>query len=122
MCIHKYLGFPVRGEPSAPSAPRVAISARHAARNGHAARGGDGSASLSSVWKFPTHPGAPPANGDPLMDYFRLFSDCRETLPRLDNYRISMRNLKRPSIGELQGEAADQVSSYLKWRKWGELP
>ncbi|XP_030375779.1 bumetanide-sensitive sodium-(potassium)-chloride cotransporter isoform X2 [Scaptodrosophila lebanonensis] len=31
-----------------------------------------------------------------------------ESLPRLDNYRISMRNLKRPSIGELQGEAVDQ--------------
>ncbi|EDW55882.1 GM20564 [Drosophila sechellia] len=35
----------------------------------------------------------------------------QESLPRLDNYRISMRNLKRPSIGELQGEAVDQVSS-----------
>lgn len=43
-----------------------------------------------------------------MFDFF-----YRETLPRLDNYRISMRNLKRPSIGELQGEAADQVS--LEW-------
>lgn len=39
-----------------------------------------------------------------------LYFLYRESLPRLDNYRISMRNLKRPSIGELQGEAADQVS------------
>ncbi|KAM8706746.1 hypothetical protein ACLKA7_010934 [Drosophila subpalustris] len=39
---------------------------------------------------------------------FSLAQLTKETLPRLDNYRISMRNLKRPSIGELQGEAADQ--------------
>uniref|UniRef100_A0A6P4F6Q1 Uncharacterized protein LOC108047371 isoform X2 n=1 Tax=Drosophila rhopaloa TaxID=1041015 RepID=A0A6P4F6Q1_DRORH len=38
----------------------------------------------------------------------------QESLPRLDNYRISMRNLKRPSIGELQGEAVDQVSFRFK--------
>ncbi|KAH8330958.1 hypothetical protein KR067_009485 [Drosophila pandora] len=39
---------------------------------------------------------------------FSLAQLTKESLPRLDNYRISMRNLKRPSIGELQGEAADQ--------------
>ncbi|EDW84229.1 uncharacterized protein Dwil_GK14023 [Drosophila willistoni] len=39
---------------------------------------------------------------------FSLAQLTKETLPRLDNYRISMRNLKRPSIGELQGEAAEQ--------------
>ncbi|XP_033163413.1 bumetanide-sensitive sodium-(potassium)-chloride cotransporter [Drosophila mauritiana] len=39
---------------------------------------------------------------------FSLAQLTKESLPRLDNYRISMRNLKRPSIGELQGEAVDQ--------------
>ncbi|XP_017467653.1 PREDICTED: bumetanide-sensitive sodium-(potassium)-chloride cotransporter [Rhagoletis zephyria] len=31
-----------------------------------------------------------------------------EALPRLDNYRISKRNMKRPSIGELHGELQEQ--------------
>jgi len=83
----------------------LGISARHAARNGHAARGGDGSASVSSVRRLA------PEKVTPLTGYFLFSRDCRESLPRLDNYRISMRNLKRPSIGELQGEAVDQVSS-----------
>uniref|UniRef100_A0A6P4EY10 Uncharacterized protein LOC108047371 isoform X1 n=1 Tax=Drosophila rhopaloa TaxID=1041015 RepID=A0A6P4EY10_DRORH len=45
---------------------------------------------------------------------FSLAQLTKESLPRLDNYRISMRNLKRPSIGELQGEAVDQVSFRFK--------
>ncbi|XP_055901935.1 bumetanide-sensitive sodium-(potassium)-chloride cotransporter isoform X1 [Eupeodes corollae] len=35
---------------------------------------------------------------------FSLAQLTREALPRLDNYRTSKRNLKRPSIGELHGE------------------
>lgn len=33
----------------------------------------------------------------------------REALPRLDNYRISKRALKRPSLGELHGEIHEKV-------------
>ena len=40
-----------------------------------------------------------------------FFFFCRESLPRLDNYRISKRNIKRPSISQLQCEAAqDEVT------------
>ncbi|TDG47570.1 hypothetical protein AWZ03_006009 [Drosophila navojoa] len=41
---------------------------------------------------------------------FSLAQLTKETLPRLDNYRISMRNLKRPSIGELQGEVDQTIN------------
>jgi hypothetical protein len=34
-----------------------------------------------------------------------------EALPRLDNYRISKRALKRPSLGELHGEPQQKVVS-----------
>lgn len=36
----------------------------------------------------------------------------REALPRLDNYRISKRGLKRPSLGELHGEIKEMVSKF----------
>ncbi|XP_075145555.1 sodium potassium chloride cotransporter [Haematobia irritans] len=39
---------------------------------------------------------------------FSLAQITQEALPRMDNYRYSMRNLKRPSIGELQCEAIEE--------------
>lgn len=36
----------------------------------------------------------------------------REALPRLDNYRISKRALKRPSLGELHGEPQQKPVSF----------
>nr|XP_014091112.1 bumetanide-sensitive sodium-(potassium)-chloride cotransporter [Bactrocera oleae] len=39
---------------------------------------------------------------------FSLAQLTTEALPRLDNYRISKRNMKRPSIGELHGELQEQ--------------
>lgn len=40
---------------------------------------------------------------------------CREALPRLENYRRSLRALKRPSLGRLHGEdfEINQVSIFL---------
>ncbi|XP_037954068.1 bumetanide-sensitive sodium-(potassium)-chloride cotransporter-like isoform X2 [Teleopsis dalmanni] len=35
---------------------------------------------------------------------FSLYQLTNESLPRLDNYRASKRNIKRPSIGEMHGE------------------
>lgn len=48
-----------------------------------------------------------------------LFLFAREALPRLDNYRRSIRALKRPSLGLLHGEALEhiQVSSSLHTTK-----
>lgn len=89
-----------------PTGQPVDICAWLAAGNSHAARGDDYSASVSSVGLFSILAQITSTN----VSNFHL-CDSRESLPRLDNYRISMRNLKRPSIGELQGEAADQVSS-----------
>lgn len=37
----------------------------------------------------------------------------REALPRLDNYRISKRALKRPSLGELHGEIHEKVCLFI---------
>ncbi|CAD6995861.1 unnamed protein product [Ceratitis capitata] len=39
---------------------------------------------------------------------FSLAQLTTEALPRLDNYRTSKRNMKRPSIGELHGELQEQ--------------
>lgn len=37
------------------------------------------------------------------------FSFCREALPRLDNYRLSLRAFKRPSISLLHGEVLEHI-------------
>lgn len=37
-----------------------------------------------------------------ILFYFQF--NCREALPRLENYRRSLRALKRPSLGILHGE------------------
>jgi len=41
----------------------------------------------------------------------KTYTSSREALPRLDNYRISKRALKRPSLGELHGEPQQQAVS-----------
>lgn len=93
----------------------VDICSSLAADYGHAVRGDDSTASVSSVCLFFTPPSRRKLSKlKAELTNQPTFLYCRETLPRLDNYRISMRNLKRPSIGELQGEAADQVSLHLR--------
>jgi hypothetical protein len=42
---------------------------------------------------------------------FSLAQLTREALPRLDNYRISKRALKRPSLGELHGDPEQKAVS-----------
>ena len=44
------------------------------------------------------------------------FISSSEALPRLDNYRISKRALKRPSLGELHGEPQQKIVSTLLCR------
>lgn len=39
----------------------------------------------------------------------------REALPRLDNYRLSLRALKRPSISLLHGEVLEHISVSERW-------
>lgn len=41
--------------------------------------------------------------------FFFLFSDFREALPRLDNYRLSLRTFRRPSISLLHGEVLEHI-------------
>lgn len=44
-----------------------------------------------------------------LIFFFQLFFFCREALPRLDNYRLSLRAFKRPSISLLHGEVLEHI-------------